>query len=141
MTVCTSPIVLSPASATLCNWSTLKLFAICGRTRRGEADLGRFALGDRACVHTSRASFHNCVFTACYPFVITRRRMKSIVESTNRQPNTQQTIPVLQLQPRSCVLAMPHSCLAPCEIALRSEERRVGNECVSTCRARWSPYH
>src|SRR3546814_12576340 len=24
---------------------------------------------------------------------------------------------------------------------LRSEERRVGNECVSTCRSRWSPYH
>src|SRR3546814_18960142 len=22
----------------------------------------------------------------------------------------------------------------------RSEERRVGNECVSTCRSRWSPY-
>src|SRR3546814_15341464 len=25
--------------------------------------------------------------------------------------------------------------------ALRSEERRVGKECVSTCRSRWSPYH
>src|SRR3546814_9793674 len=24
---------------------------------------------------------------------------------------------------------------------LRSEERRVGEECVSTCRYRWSPYH
>ena len=27
------------------------------------------------------------------------------------------------------------------EIADRSEERRVGKECVSTCRSRWSPYH
>src|SRR3546814_10591189 len=27
--------------------------------------------------------------------------------------------------------------VAPC----RSEERRVGKECVSTCRYRWSPYH
>src|SRR3546814_7674102 len=26
-------------------------------------------------------------------------------------------------------------------IAKRSEERRVGKECVSTCRSRWSPYH
>src|SRR3546814_19387617 len=26
---------------------------------------------------------------------------------------------------------------SPC----RSEERRVGKECVSTCRSRWSPYH
>src|SRR3546814_10063402 len=25
--------------------------------------------------------------------------------------------------------------------ATRSEERRVGKECVSTCRSRWSPYH
>src|SRR3546814_12060152 len=25
--------------------------------------------------------------------------------------------------------------------AKRSEERRVGKECVSTCRSRWSPYH
>src|SRR3546814_14029791 len=27
------------------------------------------------------------------------------------------------------------------EISNRSEERRVGKECVSTCRSRWSPYH
>src|SRR3546814_16159679 len=27
------------------------------------------------------------------------------------------------------------------ERAARSEERRVGKECVSTCRSRWSPYH
>src|SRR3546814_14500616 len=26
-------------------------------------------------------------------------------------------------------------------VNLRSEERRVGKECVSTCRSRWSPYH
>src|SRR3546814_11072336 len=26
-------------------------------------------------------------------------------------------------------------------VASRSEERRVGKECVSTCRSRWSPYH
>src|SRR3546814_13725949 len=25
-------------------------------------------------------------------------------------------------------------------MAVRSEERRVGKECVSTCRSRWSPY-
>src|SRR3546814_2570053 len=26
-------------------------------------------------------------------------------------------------------------------VPMRSEERRVGKECVSTCRSRWSPYH
>src|SRR3546814_21031551 len=27
------------------------------------------------------------------------------------------------------------------QIANRSEERRVGKECGSTCKTRWSPYH
>src|SRR3546814_20507285 len=30
---------------------------------------------------------------------------------------------------------------ATCELMDRSEERRVGKECVSTCRSRGSPYH
>src|SRR3546814_12894619 len=29
----------------------------------------------------------------------------------------------------------------PRDVPRRSEERRVGKECVSTCRSRWSPYH
>src|SRR3546814_18376548 len=31
--------------------------------------------------------------------------------------------------------------LAPTPVITRSEERRVGNECVSTWRSRWSPYN
>src|SRR3546814_13343308 len=31
--------------------------------------------------------------------------------------------------------------LLPTVFADRSEERRVGTECVSTCRFRWSPHH
>src|SRR3546814_11563760 len=31
--------------------------------------------------------------------------------------------------------------VAPPSVSRRSEERRVGKECVSTCRSRWSPYH
>src|SRR3546814_16038184 len=33
--------------------------------------------------------------------------------------------------------------LRPVEVrrVFRSEERRVGKECVSTCRSGWSPYH
>src|SRR3546814_3832730 len=38
---------------------------------------------------------------------------------------------------RRCCHAPP-SCHAARD---RSEERRVGKECVSTCRSRWSPYH
>ena len=29
----------------------------------------------------------------------------------------------------------------PIETLIRSEERRVGKECASMCRSRWSPYH
>src|SRR3546814_13506797 len=45
---------------------------------------------------------------------------------------------------------LPHRYLKPARLPIpppgkwrsgRSEERRVGKECVSTCRSRWSPYH
>src|SRR3546814_3887202 len=32
-------------------------------------------------------------------------------------------------------------CAFAADTLLRSEERRVGKECVSTCRSRWSPSH
>src|SRR3546814_14841854 len=35
----------------------------------------------------------------------------------------------------------PVKALAYCFCGFRSEERRVGKECVSTCRSRWSPFH
>src|SRR3546814_3981138 len=35
----------------------------------------------------------------------------------------------------------PGQLVAQFRRAARSEERRVGKECVSTCRSRWSPYH
>src|SRR3546814_17712070 len=37
------------------------------------------------------------------------------------------------------VLAVVEAVLEPSQA--RSEERRVGEECVSTCRSRWWPYH
>src|SRR3546814_15230642 len=38
---------------------------------------------------------------------------------------------------------VPHNAYWDCrqQLAIRSEERRVGNECVSTCKPRGSPYH
>src|SRR3546814_6926023 len=39
-----------------------------------------------------------------------------------------------------CAAALAFAGLA-CILAARSEERRVGKECVSTCRSRWSPFH
>src|SRR3546814_20540687 len=37
-------------------------------------------------------------------------------------------------------LTMVHRAVEGCK-GVSSEERRVGTECVSTCRTRWSPYH
>ena len=37
--------------------------------------------------------------------------------------------------------ALPRMTEALARAELRSEERRVGKECVTTCRSRWSPYH
>src|SRR3546814_17247017 len=42
------------------------------------------------------------------------------------------TVPVLMIS--------GHGNLETAVAALRSEERRVGKECVSTCRSRWAPY-
>src|SRR3546814_3491588 len=50
---------------------------------------------------------------------------------------------------RNGVLKQDHPALLPAincnsalaRVVLRSEERRVGKECVSTCRSRWSPFH
>src|SRR3546814_7276387 len=39
------------------------------------------------------------------------------------------------------VASSPSPLQSAASVATRSEERRVGKECVSTCRSRWSPYH
>src|SRR3546814_18096952 len=42
------------------------------------------------------------------------------------------------------LIALGWTAAARARVALvqgRSEERRVGKECVSQCRSRWSPYH
>src|SRR3546814_18901214 len=41
----------------------------------------------------------------------------------------------------SLVLASSLLAIGGLAASARSEERRVGKECVSTCRSRWAPYH
>src|SRR3546814_10902469 len=61
--------------------------------------------------------------------------------------NQADVIPVMQqalaINPQLRVIASPWSPPAwmKSSNSLRSEERRVGKACVSTCRSRWSPYH
>src|SRR3546814_18323575 len=62
--------------------------------------------------------------------------------------------PPLSAPPPACRTCIPTSVVYCCDPSAkrpprrsagrtgsRSEERRVGQECVSTCRSRWSPYH
>src|SRR3546814_15833049 len=57
---------------------------------------------------------------------------------------------ILERVPEDIVVAAENIGLLPIMLPLgdalgrieeRSEERRVGKECVNTCRSRWSPYH
>src|SRR3546814_14781329 len=53
-----------------------------------------------------------------------------------------QDIPFMPAGSYSDVVLMPDGTqVKSLTVSNRSEERRVGKECVSTCRSRWSPYH
>src|SRR3546814_3756218 len=66
------------------------------------------------------------------------RGNKSIPRSPlTRLPLTAYCLPPYAFKPMLSYRHMFHAG----NFADRSEERRVGKECVSTCRSRWSPYH
>src|SRR3546814_15259498 len=58
--------------------------------------------------------------------------------SKARTPSTAASTPEAAVSVRSNSLRRPR---IRTSVLLRSEERRVGKECCSTCRSRWSPYH
>src|SRR3546814_13519324 len=77
--------------------------------------------------------------------------VKSVRKTTNdrgmRVPSTGATVTSTRFRREACLShGVPGACgPAPSSDAAthvpRSEARRVGNECVSTCRSRWSPEH
>src|SRR3546814_3374975 len=69
--------------------------------------------------------------TSIIGFYLTRSTFSTVRRSPGRNPTNRLAVYPLTV----LVLVLknyPQS---------RSEERRVGKECVSTCRSRWSPYH
>src|SRR3546814_4685060 len=48
---------------------------------------------------------------------------------------------IYEIDPGKCTECVGHFDEPQCVVVCRSEERRVGKECVSTCRSRWAPYH
>src|SRR3546814_8295328 len=81
--------------------------------------------------------FYNVVF-----FFSSRRRHTRCALVTGVQTCA---LPICSTRSTTVRLSQPRTtsatnCPAPLRQG-RSEERRVGKECVSTCRSRWSPYH
>src|SRR3546814_17808281 len=74
--------------------------------------------------------------TDTFPFRCVTLRATSFLVNKTPAPHRE----VTGKQARFAGLNSPtiDACDLPAE---SSEERRVGKECVSTCRSRWSPYH
>ena len=61
---------------------------------------------------------------------------------TNAQIVGGVTAEIVKYSPNSIIIVVSNPLDVMTHLAyLRSEERRVGKECTSWCRSRWSPYH
>src|SRR3546814_18026347 len=76
------------------------------------------------------------------------RKLFLFLGSTVGNLEDDEIVPLLQMMARHCStedrLLITADLRKDPQVALnayRSEARRVGNECVSTCRSRWSAYH
>src|SRR3546814_968941 len=84
----------------------------------------------------------HCLFILCWLFLFSsRRRHTRCALVTGVQTCALPISTALVRAVRSNPKDPPALYIDPIEEIIRSEERRVGKECVSTCRSRWSPYH
>src|SRR3546814_14956486 len=67
----------------------------------------------------------------------------SLMRTHPLEPETIERIEIVMAHEGPCTLVGAGFAVGenPQVSGQRSEERRVGKECVSTCRSRWSPYH
>src|SRR3546814_16683025 len=72
-----------------------------------------------------------------------KARLMCCMTSRSLRLNKSRLFPCLSGFPLKYQPSIAHSLskIIPRNVTGRSEERRVGQECVSTCRSRWSPYH
>src|SRR3546814_7915257 len=98
-------------------------------------------LGLRIFVSTHNSIFY-IIFMLCVFFFSSRRRHTRCALVTGVQTCALPIYPWRGRRSRhgSVVAGAHHAAALDC-LSPRSEERRVGKECVSTCRSRWSPYH
>src|SRR3546814_15345171 len=85
--------------------------------------------------------------SACYAVIAVRFGGQGLGHlPTNTTPYTGLLLDIysdeLTTSNHRCLYLTTGSVVRSCSLTIsRSEERRVGKECVSTCRSRWSPYH
>src|SRR3546814_18205450 len=73
-----------------------------------------------------------------YPFLTELKRYAGITDEDKIQNKREKLESVLARSDVPLKISLP---IFAALLSLRSEERRVGKECVSTCRSRLSPYH
>src|SRR3546814_2087571 len=84
--------------------------------------------------------FYCFVCISCFFFFSSRRRHTRCALVTGVQ-TCALPICVVPAAASRAIIWPPPSPWSTTTATSRSEERRVGKECVSTCRSRWSPYH
>src|SRR3546814_594342 len=102
--------------------------------------VGANQFGDRCMDGVGRQCRHRQVYPGCAcPYTsgnairVVVGQVESMAHIETKLPKVGTTIFTVMSQ-----LATEHGAVNPGQ---RSEERRVGKECVSTCRSRWEPYH
>src|SRR3546814_4551912 len=115
VSVCTYRLVLSPV--TPCSMYCVCFFFFSSRRR-----------------HTICA-FVTGVQTCALPISFV---LRDKTQRIGRNPKTGVEVPI---SPRRVLTFRASQSMRDRIAGTRSEERRVGKECVSTCRSRWSPYH
>src|SRR3546814_7615120 len=91
-------------------------------------------------VSFSFSYFLSCVFY-CFFFFSSRRRHTRCALVTGVQTCALPIFPIWPFPANAAVGTDTSTSANDAGGPHRSEERRVGKECVSTCRSRWSPYH
>src|SRR3546814_15772579 len=98
---------------------------------RASAEAQAAALAERRAAAAPEAVDERAVPSRRVPPLVSRRRIEHVapvdaaVDRAALCPDDHRHLPAVDLR----------------GLAIGSEARRVGQECVSTCRSRWSPYH
>src|SRR3546814_13453103 len=93
---------------------------------------------DLSCICAKRMIVHTDIYDAFMEQFAAAMRMVKAGDPMDPQTDMG---PLSSFAQRDTVLKQLDEAKKLGATLLRSEERRVGKECVSTCRSRWSPYH